>query len=527
MVVDLMDGGPDQLQADVAVIGAGAAGLTIARRLVEGGLSVVLLESGGLDFEKETADLNRGLVSGEPYYPLHDARLRFFGGTTAIWGGRSAELDPIDFERREWVDWSGWPFSHDELRPWYDHAWRLLELSPDRPDLPAGLLNGLDGAELATRHWLIDTQFDRFRPRRNADLLGSDRLTLVLHATAREIIPAANGSSIERIDVRCPGGKSIDVHARTYVLAAGGLENPRILLASNSILPAGIGNSHDLVGRFFMEHPHGRGGRVVGASAWKMLRTFQKHRFGSQEAAALLAATPELQRSRRMLNSALTVAARPPASGSRPLLTAAYLAAKQGLEPTEGGRRIWKAYKSVGRRLRYAVGPLYAWARQQCGRDELALVLRAEQAPNPDSRITLASEVDATGMPRIHLDWRLSPQDRESAAELVCAFARTMDRLGAGKVDPAEWLSDETVNWVSDPLVSVHPLGGYHHMGTTRMADDPKRGVTDGWGRVHGIGNLYVAGSSLFPTGGWANPTLTILALALRQADHLLGRNPA
>jgi choline dehydrogenase-like flavoprotein len=281
------------------------------------------------------------------------------------------------------------------------------------------------------------------------------------------------------------------------------------------------------VGRFFMEHPHGRGGRVVGASAWKMLRTFQKHRFGRQEAAALLAASPELQRSRRMLNSALTVAARPPAAGDRPLITAAYLAAKQGFDPTERGRWFWKTYKSIGRRLRYVAGPAYGWARQKCGRDELAVVLRAEQAPNPDSRITLSREVDATGMPRIQLDWRLTSQDRESAAELVSAFARTMDRTGAGKVDPAEWLSDDSVNWVSDPLVSVHPLGGYHHMGTTRMADDPKRGVTDGSGRVHGVANLYVAGSSLFPTGGWANPTLTILALALRQADHLLGKAAA
>ena len=127
MIIDLGTGGPDQLRADFAVIGAGAAGLTLARRLVEGGRSVILLESGGLDYESATADLNRGEVSGEPYYPLHDARLRFFGGTTAIWGGRSAELDAIDFEKRDWVEWSGWPFDKDELRPWYDKAWRLLE----------------------------------------------------------------------------------------------------------------------------------------------------------------------------------------------------------------------------------------------------------------------------------------------------------------------------------------------------------------------------------------------------------------
>ena len=522
MIIDLGTGGPDQLRADFAVIGAGAAGLTLARRLVVGGRSVILLESGGLDYESATADLNRGEVSGEPYYPLHDARLRFFGGTTAIWGGRSAELDAIDFEKRDWVEWSGWPFDKDELRPWYDKAWRLLDLPTGTPHLPSGLLDRLDGGELAVRHWRIDTQFDRFGARRNSDLLNHPLLTLVLHGTAREIVAADNGAAVERLEVQGPGGAPLEVRAGRYLLAAGGLENPRILLASNSVLPSGLGNDHDLVGRFFMEHPHGRGGRLAGASAWAMVRAFQKHRAGSQEAAALLSPSSQLQRERSILNSALTVAVRPPASGDRPLLTSAYLAAKHRFQPTQRGRSYWKAYKSAGRVLRHATGPLYWWAREKVGKDELALVLRAEQAPNPDSRVTLTRDTDATGMPRLHLAWKLSSQDRESAAELVSAFGREMARLGAGKVEPAQWLLNGSTGWVSDPLVSVHPLGGYHHMGTTRMSDDPRTGVTDRWGRVHGIANLYVAGSSLFPTSGWANPTLTILALALRQADHLL-----
>jgi choline dehydrogenase-like flavoprotein len=154
----------------------------------------------------------------------------------------------------------------------------------------------------------------------------------------------------------------------------------------------------------------------------------------------------------------------------------------------------------------------------------LTLVLRAEQAPNPDSRVTLTGERDTAGVPRIALDWRMSPLDRVSAAELVRAFGDELQRLGLGRAEPAEWLGRTDADWVSDPLVSVHPLGGYHHMGTTRMAEEPRRGVTDKDGRVHGLPNLWVAGSSLFPTGGWANPTLTILALALRQADRLLGR---
>ena len=523
MTVDLKRGGPERLQADAAVIGAGAAGLTIARRLVDGGLTVVLLESGGFDYEPDSADLNRGEIVGEPYYPLHDARLRFFGGTTAIWGGRSAELDPIDFERRDWVPWSGWPFSHADLQPWYRQAWRLLDLPADtRP--ASGLLARLDGGELAAREWRIDTRFDRFGYKRNADLLQHQRLTLLLHATVREILVAPDANEVVGLDVRGPGASKLRIQARAYVLAAGGLENPRLLLASNSVVPHGLGNAHDLVGRFFTEHPHGRGGRVVGGSAWALIDAFRKRRAGRQERAPLLTASADLQRRTGLLNSALTVAVRPPPAGDHSLVAAAYLAAKHRLSPTERGRAWWKAYKTVGRHLRHGSGPVYWWGRHLLGGDELVPVIRAEQAPNYHSRVTLADDVDATGMPRLKLDWRLSPQDRHSARELVAAFGRALDRLGAGRVEPAEWLFDEARNWVNDPLVSVHPIGGYHHMGTTRMSDSPRTGVTDGWGRVHGVHNLFVAGSSLFPTGGWANPTLTILALALRQADHLLTR---
>lgn len=166
-------------------------------------------------------------------------------------------------------------------------------------------------------------------------------------------------------------------------------------------------------------------------------------------------------------------------------------------------------------------GPLHPWLMKRMGNLDLALVVRAEQAPNPDSRVKLNGHKDATGMPRVALDWRLSAIDIDSVAGLVWAVDRESRRLGLGAVEPANWLADPQKGWVSDDLVSAHPIGGFHHMGTTRMASDPRRGVTDGWGRVHGLPNLHVAGSSLFPTAGWANPTLTVLALALRTADRI------
>lgn len=520
MLIDLRQGGPELLQADVAIVGSGAAGNTLARSLLDKGLKVLLLESGGLDYEVETADLNRGFNVGQPYYDLERARLRFFGGTTAIWGGRCAELDPIDFERREWVPHSGWPMTIEQLRPWYDAAREALSIPVGSASVRHPLLDRLAGGDLAIAQWWFDPDFERFGIARNRDLIDHPNAVVAVHATVRQVVPDAAGNAIDHVEICSPDGRTHRASARTYILAAGGLENPRILLASNSVAPNGLGNDHDLVGRFFMEHPHGRGGRIVGAPVWRLLSAFRARRSGAAEVAPLMTMSPAAQRREGALNGGLTVNARPPVDGKAVITKRGYEYIKHQIGPTSRGRALWRAYRRVLRSAR-PVWTAGLAARCYRGSDEPTLILRAEQAPNPASRVTLATETDSTGMPRISLDWRMCRQDVESAAALVGALGREAARAGLGEVQPAQWLADGGSEWVTDPLVSAHPIGGYHHIGTTRMADDPKHGVTDRWGRVHGLANLYVAGSSLFPTSGWANPTLTIIALALRTADHI------
>ena len=525
MLIDLSAGAPDRLEAEVAVIGAGAAGITVARHLLSRGLTVLLLESGGIDYHPDSSDFNAGESIGEPYYDLETSRLRFFGGTTAIWGGRCAHLDPIDFEKRPWVPYSGWPFGQAELDPWYEGARTILGLPAKRAKFngAAGPLARLNGGDVAINHWEFDHQFDRFGASRNRGLFDHPRLIVALHATVKEIVADPSGRAITHLDVRAPSGASIAIGAKDFVLAAGGIENPRLLLASQSVFPNGIGNQHDLVGRFFMEHPHARGGTLRGAPAWQVLRFFANRPLGDIITAPLLTATEAFQRNGQLLNSALTIAARPPAGGSHSLVKRAYLHAKHSVDPTTIARSMWKAQRLAGRQLKHYVGPLFPWLDYRSGRSELTLVLRAEQAPNPDSRVMLIDQRDRLGMPRVRLDWRLGEQDVRTASELVGATARAFAKCGLGEIEVADWL-DGRNGWQFDSLVSAHPIGGFHHMGTTRMADDPKAGVTDGLGKVHGVANLYVAGSSLFPTGGWANPTLTMLALALRTADHIASR---
>jgi choline dehydrogenase-like flavoprotein len=517
MHLDLQDADADRaLEADVCVVGSGAAGLTAARRLLARGRSVTLLESGGLDFEAAVADLNAGENLGEAYYPLDHARLRFFGGSTAIWGGRIAKLDAIDFEKRAWTPHSGWPFDLAALEPWYAEARPLFDL-PAAETTPADLdraapLPAFDPGRLQLGLWEFDSKFNRFTFDACADLVNHPRCTVVTHATVTAV--AAEGGAVARLTARSLSGRSLTLTPRQVVMAAGGIENPRLLLAS------GLGG--DLAGRFFMEHPHGRGGRIVGGAAWALLMAFARsHRVGGEKVAAMIALSAQEQARRGVLNSSLTIAARQPAGASQFWGMRAYEGLKHQVAPTRGGRAVWMTTKKLATFAQRHIDPLRPWLLHRLGLLDLALVVRAEQAPNPDSRVTLSRQTDALGVPRAALDWRTTALDVESAAGLVSTLADEMARLGLGRVEPAQWLSHPEDGWRTDPLISVHPIGGYHHMGTTRMAEDPKQGVVDPFGRVHGLANLHVVGSSVFPTSGWANPTFTIVALALRTAERV------
>ena len=519
------------LAADICIVGAGAAGITLARALRGKGREILLLESGGADFEAGVQDLAAGAISGFDYYPLVDSRLRFFGGTTAIWGGRSARLDAIDFRRRDWVADSGWPFGPETLAPYYAAAERSLGLDTHTADDDAWRRLGLtpppfDPAALSVNLWQFDEQADRFTLRRCQDLIDAADVRILLHATVTHIHANAAGNSVERLEIANLRGGRGQVRAGTVVLAAGGLEVPRLLLASNDVMPNGLGNAHDLVGRYFMEHPHARGGRIVTDRPWRLLHLLPRsHRHGGRRYATLGRPAEALQEGESLLNTSFTLAARQAPDDRMAATRRAYDTLKHALPPDRLRRNLWRTAKQTVVRAQEAIGPVLPWLAVKRGAKGLYAILRAEQAPNPDSRVVLTGDRDALGMPRLALDWRFRDIDRASAHGLMAALDRELQRLALGRVEINPWLRDGGPSWQTDPLISSHPLAGYHHMGTTRMADDPRRGVVDADARVHGLDNLYVAGSSVFPTGGWANPTLTIIALALRLADHLTARS--
>jgi choline dehydrogenase-like flavoprotein len=472
------------VERELCVIGAGAAGIALALELAGAPFRVALLESGGLEPEPETQDLSRGRIYGRAYPPLHEVRTRSFGGSTGCWTGICRPLRPIDFEAREWVPHSGWPFGAESLRPYYERAQRVCGLEDfaydgsswadaDRPLLPLG-------PELVeTRSFqLAATRFGEVH--RDA-IAAAANVDAFLHANAVELRSNEAGSWIESARVVTLDGGELELRARSFVLAAGGIENPRLLLASNRTQAHGIGNAHDLVGRFFMEHPQVAAAAFLPARSDLALALYLPHRRGRVQACGVLGPTPAAQRGERMLD----------------------------FQALLGGEAALPLFE---RSLARVVHALEGAGAEPSSR-ALFLLTTAEQAPNPQSRVLLAPERDALGVPRVQLEWRLSALDKRSLLRGHRLVARALAGAGLGRLQVL--LGEDEAEWPDALAV------GRHHMGTTRMHADPRQGVVDASCRVHGVGNLYVAGSSVFPTSGAAGPTLTIVALAIRLADHL------
>jgi choline dehydrogenase-like flavoprotein len=492
------------LRCRVCIVGAGAAGITIARSLAGEGMDVVLLEGGEL---KGTADsqalykgkmVNRYRGKKDRKY-LTTTRLRFFGGTTNHWNGWCRPLDPIDFRERSWVPDSGWPFDETELAPWYAKAADWVDIprfTATPEDYRQQKRRPLDvGDRIVTKifHYSPPT---RFGTKYRQDLFDARDVRVLVGANAMAFRTNEAATHVERVDVKTFAGTRFTVEARRFVLACGGIENARLLLVSDHEQAGGLGNGNDLVGRYFADHPHG-------------------HRSGK-----LVFLDPKATRNRLALSMYGGSKPDPLAGGKR---TRGVFCISDTTQEEEGTLQFSVQLKSFGKQklneLDQAVietGHALDQGRQGMKQSRLKahaseVFVRAEQAPNPLSRVTLDTEVDALGMRRSRLNWVLNDLDRKTLDRSLQVFGEEMGISGLGRLRVT----------VDDERPWRQTRGGAHHIGTTRMHTDPKRGVCDADGKVHGIDNLWVGGSSLFPTVGFANPTYTLTALALRTADRL------
>ncbi|MDX2051010.1 MAG: GMC family oxidoreductase [Polyangiaceae bacterium] len=479
-----------ELEADVVIAGGGAAGISLARRLSAAGVSVVLLESGGHEFDAATQALALGENSGADYWALDTARLRYFGGTTNHWTGWCRPLDPHDFEKRPWVQQSGWPLSRADLDPYYRQAHELCELGEFNYDpkhwaeKTKTQLLPLDETPLLSTLWQLSTP-TRFGPKYRESLLNATNVRVVLHTNVVALENGQDEKVVQGVTARTLSGISLRVKARATVLALGGLDNARMLLIGNGGRPGGIGNDHGLVGRYFADHPHSAVGILLCNASQEQMRLYQDVVDVGRPAAiqASLGIKPEVLKEQRLLGfSAILrpVTHEPPYPAAQAKAVAA----------------LWDGQKSKD------VFPL-------------ELFIRTEQLPDAESRLTLSSKKDALGVPKLKLHWHHHSQTLDSIKRGVELLAGAFGQIGLGRVHSYIHAGIEV------PGAWPEIAGGNHHIGTTRMAEDPKQGVVDPHCKVFGMENLFVAGSSVYPTTGYANPTLTLVALALRLGDHL------
>lgn len=508
MEIDVRTAAPDTaLAADVCVVGAGPVGLTLTDVLRSRGVDVVVLESGGAAPDEWTRELDAGECVGDAYAELRDVRARGVGGTATIWNtvlhgvsmAKYVPLDEIDFEARPWIPHSGWPFGRDVLDPWYRRAHDVCGLEPYRPtqapdpggypvpSFPEG------GLRTGVHHYGPASRFTETLPAR---LCAASEVTLVRGATATRFVRDREDGPIREVRWRTCGEASGTVRAGSFVLAAGGLENARLLLLDDRRRPSP--GRDDWLGAGFMEHPVDATLELVARAPALLSPEGFYSPSGIGTVAPMvgrIALSSDLLRAERLPNASIRlVHVRNPSVLRAPSArrAARRLVPVAALRRMIGGsvRRIWRSSAPV-------VGTTYR------------VLIDLEQLPSRENRVTLSSQLDAFGLRRLRLHWRWTAEDEANRQRILDVVERELDRAGLGRVR-------RITSAPPDPAA-------HHHMGTTRMHELASQGVVDADLRVHGTENLYVAGSSVFPTGGFANPTLTAVALAIRLAEHLAG----
>jgi choline dehydrogenase-like flavoprotein len=523
---------PATLDTDICIVGAGAAGITLATQLLPTRLDICLIESGAFEPEADTQSLYDLECTGYPLRPDYMSRARYFGGSCNLWAGRSMRLTPLDFERRDWVPHSGWPITYEDVARYYPAAGRILEL----PDLDRAASREVPARMSETERRIFDGDTleptlsawarrpKRFGAASKALLRSARNLRVLLNASVTRLRANESGNAVESIEASTLTGAKLVIRASRFVLACGGIENARLLLVSRDRHPNGLGNQHDRVGRYFMDHPRAVFGRVhVPAGADLPLLRGRPLRDGKLQLGIGLSV--DRQRREGLLNHYVTleeqtsgyaeasyqsvvqvmkVALRRGHAGSRWNLARArmaeipemiYLLSPKELMP----HAAYRAYVA-----------LRDFAPNRRGPKTYVAVYFCEQPPQPESRVSLSRDTDRFGVPRLQLHWRIDDSVQSSVLRLQQLVGRQLERSGTGRLDPSNG--------------ELRFTDASHHMGTTRMARNPADGVVDTDCRVHGIANLYVAGSSVFPCAGHANPTLTLVALCLRLCETSLAR---
>ena len=538
-----------EFTADVCVVGAGPAGITIALEVARSGRTVVVIESG----QRQPSEAAQAL-GDTPHFdparhaPMNLATRRQIGGASNIWGGRCVPYDPIDFEQRPGIPFSKWPITYEEIAQYYQRAsdWfftgKAIFSAHEITELPhATLIPGLpDGDVLSStlERWSLPTNFGREYA---AELASTPSLRVETGLTCVEIVTTPNGAEVAHLVCRGMDRSDVQIHALQYVLACGALETTRLLLASDRQHAGGLGNNSGYLGRFYMGHISGRIARVVfdtppNATAYSYDRdtsgVYVRHRLSFSRDCLRREQMPNIVS--WLVNPEIADPAH--ASG---ILSFAYLALSSPLFGKwfiadairkaaigDGPRIIWPHIRNMLCDLTatFIFIPTFAYRRFLCHRkvpgffvpsnaNTYPLHYHGEQVPDPASHVRLVDERDSLGLRKLHIDLRFTDKDVDGVLRAHELWDEYLRRHRCGRL---EYFPGDLRQSVWDQAAD-----GYHQVGTTRMSAGPEDGVVNEHLQVHGIHNLYVASSSVFVTSGQANSTFMIVAFALRLADRL------
>jgi choline dehydrogenase-like flavoprotein len=515
----------DRIDAQICIVGAGAAGLTLARSLGDKIPGVILIESGGLDLDGATQGLYVAKNLGLPYFDLAASRLRFFGGTTNHWSGYCRANDDIDYEGRPTLNLPKWPVSHDALAPFIEQAAALLGIESkffepryffEREGFKPDQTIGDDKGVLETKVFQIATDI-RLGKKYREELAGFQDFRAYLHLNATHVQLAANGGSVEHLVCKTLNGKEVRVTAKHFVLACHAIENARLLLVSNDVMKTGIGNAFDHVGRYFMDHVQIFASKFIPNSNFPALYNAQYAL--ARNLNANLGFTDTALRELDILQYYCRFQSRYTSEA----IAQSIIAVRQGfMEPGDLDylKDVSAVLADLSGAIEFSLSRFGRYKLRSGQETRFASLLpayflmdhRIEQAPNPKSRIVISDRRDALGNLIADLDWRLSEPDYKSFKVAQAKIAAELAARGLGRCELEE---------ITPELVDSRVKGHYHNIGTTRMSAEPRDGVVDPDGRVHGVANLHVAGSSIFPTAGYSGPTMMIIGFALRLADRL------
>ncbi len=465
--------------------------------------------------DDQAAELNQGASLGVPYSGLVQGRARVLGGTTELWHGQCMRLHDIDLRERPWIGGSGWPLTLADLDRHYVAAERWLGLTgnsygserwDDHPNLapiawdPTHLLH--DFTEYAPRPRL------GYQRRRE---LEHDRLVqAVTNATVSRILVTAG--RVTGVEACSPDGHRSIIPAGDVALAAGAVENARLLLLSDPE-GVGLGDGREHTGRFLQDHPIVRTAEVIRNDYRVLQDRYLALHLGRRRWFPKVRLAPAAQEEQELVDATAVFVhdhQQPGLAAARRLLTAArahrmpkrfwrdaVMAARAPLPVAHDAYRRYALSRSSG------IRPSAVW-----------LQLWLEQPPDPDSRISLGAATDSLGLRRAEVRWRVGENERRTSRVMTRWIAEDLRRLGVAQVRELSAMHDDDA-WQAGVTDAFHPAG------TTRMSADPGEGVVDRNLQVHGVRGLYVVGGSVFPTSGYANPTLTIVAMALRLGEHL------